>query len=492
MNNKIYYSAIASGIANGNEMPSLPQIIIKVQRATMKDDTSVQELATLILEDLSLTGKVLKLANSAYYRRSAQNVSTVTQAIILLGFGEIQKMVTAISVYEFFSLMTNRNSFRDIWKHSICVGLCAHRIALAMELELAESYLVGGLLHDIGKFVMGQYYPDEYEDVIKKVRETGCKYEDVERVIFGCTHHEIGVLIGNQWNLPEDVCRTINDHDFVSKLDLKSKNNMTRIISLSDLIANKTCGFESEQKQVKIASVLNIAEEVLHIKQDVLMAIISHLNEEIYGIARMLDISIDNLKIDLQADETVFGEDDLEGTKILEPPETAKRSREDELLEVSLKVQDIAMTPELDVGGVCHKILAELKHLFRLKFAGVFIKNENGQISPISFQGHDSDKVVPKLIFNATHKTILSYAIEQNKATILDAELHRQLPSNSLLTNALGSSKIAAFPLVFGKKVFGAVMLVKDQHDENLSTLEKRVIISCVYFLAMAYEAKKK
>ena len=84
-------------------MPSLPQIIIRVQQATMKDDTSVQELATLILDDLSLTGKVLKLANSAYYRRSSQLVSTVTQAIILLGLGEIQKMVTAISVYEFFS-----------------------------------------------------------------------------------------------------------------------------------------------------------------------------------------------------------------------------------------------------------------------------------------------------------------------------------------------------------------------------------------------------
>lgn len=490
---KNYYATIASGIASGNEMPSLPQIIIKVQQATMKDDTSVQELAALILDDMSLTGKVLKLANSAYYRRGGQQISTITQAIILLGYSEIQKMVTAISVYEFFSLMTKKNCFRDIWKHSICVGLCSHRIALAINLDLAESYLVGGLLHDIGKFVMGQYFPDEYEAIIQKIKETGAKYEDVEKASFGCTHHEIGVMIAKHWNLPENVSKTINDHDFVSKMDLKTKDNMTKIISISDLIAKKTCGFEIEQKQVRISTVLNMAEEILHIKQEVLMEIVNHLSKEIYGIAHMLDISIEDLKIDLLEDETVYGdEDDLESTKIIERPSSQKRSREDELLEIALKVQDIAMSQEHDFKSICQKILTELKHVFNLKFAGVFIKNENGQLIPAAFHGPDVDKIIPKLLLNAEHKTILSYSIDHNKSAILDADLHRQLPSNSILTNALGSSKIASFPMTQGKNVVGAVMLVKDQHFDSLSVLEKRVINNCVHFLASAYEAKKK
>lgn len=491
MNTKNFYVNIASGIASGNEMPSLPQIIIKVQQATMKDDTSVQDLATLILDDMSLTGKVLKLANSAYYRRSEHYVSTVTQAIIMLGFGEIQKMVTAISVYEFFSLMTKKNCFRDIWKHSVCVGLCSHRMALAMELESAESYLVGGLLHDIGKFVIGQYFPEEYEGVIEKVRVTGLKYEDVEKEVFGCNHHEIGVLIANHWNLPMEVCKTINDHDFISKIDLKNRDMMTKIISISDLIAKKTCGFESEQKQVKLSTILGMAEEIMHIKQEVLMGIISHLSAEIYGIARMLDFSIDDLKIDLPGDETVYGDEDPDGTKVLDSIEPI-RSREDELLEITLKVQDYAFSAELDFSKVCHKALADIKQVFDLKYIGIFIKNDQNNLSPISFQGPEIEKIVPKLIFHADHQTLLSYSIEHNKIAILNAELHRQLPFNSMLTNAVGSSRVATFPLSLGKKVFGVVLLVKDQHFAPITDLEKRVLASCVHFLASAYEAKKK
>ncbi len=485
-----FYTTIAAGIAGGNEMPSLPQIIIKVQQATMKDDTSVQELATLILDDLSLTGKVLKLANSAYYRRSEHYVSTVTQAIIMLGFGEIQKMVTAISVYEFFSLMTKKNCFRDIWKHSICVGLCSHRIAVAMELESAESYLVGGLLHDIGKFVMGQYFSEEYEKVIEKVRSTGLKYEDVEKEIFGCNHHEIGVLIANHWNLPMEVCKTIDDHDFVSKSDLKTRDMMTKIISISDLIAKKTCGFETEQKQIKLSSILGMAEEVMQVKQDVLMGIISHLSAEIYGIARMLDFSMDDLKIDLPGDETVY-DDDVESTKVLETI-VPIRSREEVLLEITLKVQDIAFSAELDFNKICHKSLSEIKQVFEFKYVGIFVKNEQSQLTPISFQGPEIEKIVPKLVFHADHQTMLSYSMDQNKIAILSAELHRQLSFNSMLTNAVGSSKIATFPLSLGKKVYGVVLLVKDQHFAPITELEKKVLASCIHFLASAYEAKKK
>ena len=489
---KNYYSTIASGIANGNEMPSLPQIIIKVQQATMKDDTSVHELAALILDDMSLTGKVLKLANSAYYRRGTQQISTVTQAIILLGYGEIQKMVTAISVYEFFSLMTNKKCFRDIWKHSICVGLCSHRIALATNLDLPESYLVGGLLHDIGKFVMGQYYPDEYESVINKIKDTGSKYEDIEKNIFGCTHHEIGVLIAKHWNLPENVSQTINDHDFVGKMELKAKDNMTRIISISDLIAKKTCGFELEQKLVKMSTVLNMAEEILHIKQEVLMEIINHLSKEIYGIAHMLDISIEDLKIDLMEDETIYGDDDLESTKIIEPPAPPKRSREDELLELTLKIQDLTFTPDLDFKSICQKFLSELKHGFNLKYAGVFLKSDSGQLTPVAFHGPEVDKIIPKLVFNNDQHTILSYSIDNNKSAILDVELHRQLSANAQLTSAVGSSKIASFPMTLGKKVLGAVLLVKDQHLEPLTILEKRVITNCTMFLTSSFEAKRR
>lgn len=486
-----YYAEIANGINSGNEMPSLPQIIIKVQQATMKDDTSVQELASLILDDLGLTGKVLKLANSAFYRRSSQRTTTVTQAVILLGFGEIQKIVTAISVYEFFSLMTKRNCFRDIWKHSVCTGLCAHRIALSLSLDSPETYLVGGLLHDIGKFVMGQYFPKEYEQIIEIIKEKGGKYETEEFSQFHTTHHEVGALVGTHWNLPEEICKTIKDHDFTNKTDLRNRDKMTQIVTLANLIAKKTCGFETEQNKIKLASLLNMGEEILTVKQETLMEIVSKLGEEIYSLAKMLDITIEDLKIDLTPGSTVLDEEETPQQQVTEKKETTAHNNQEKLLELVLLVQEICSNDSLLFEDVCLQTLNKLNSLLQLKHAGIFIKNEVQQLLPVSLVGADADKIIKKLIFQPNQQNLLNYVANKNAITILDAELHRKLQDNSLLTSTLGSSRLACFPLTIGRKTVGILLTVGNQFSENINPLEKGIIASVGQSIANAYLARR-
>lgn len=485
-------ATISHGLTSGEEMPSLPQIIVEVQKAIGKEETSVQKLAALILDDMSLTGKVLKLANSAYYRRSNKQINTVTQAIILLGFSEIQKMIMAISAYEFFSFMTKKNSFRDIWKHSLCVGLCCQRMAEILEMESPESFLVGGLLHDIGKFVLGQYFPDEYEEVIQHVQFTGDNFEDIEKEKFGCTHLEVGKLIAQHWNLPEEICKVISHHEITNTRELKYSDPMTQIVSIADLVGKKISGYDLQQQKIKMSSLLKMAEEVLDMDQNLLLEIIGGLGEEIYRIAHMLDIAIDEFKIDLK-DNTETVNDGVqevtpESTVFAQPEENIEK----DLLLLSLKIAESCANQDLDFSDTCHDVLNELKAGLDLKYVGVFMITDKGLLSPISFQGPDVDRVIPKILFQKDQATILSHTLDYNKSCVLDAELHRKLPYNSMLTNALGSSVISSFPMTLGKKPLGVVLCARDQRHANFSDLERRVIGGCVQNLCGAFISKEE
>ena len=79
---------VASAVA---ELPPMPASISEVIAACDDQDMTVGQLSQVILRDQSLTANLLKLANSAFYGH-ARRVTTVTEAVVLLGFSAIKSL----------------------------------------------------------------------------------------------------------------------------------------------------------------------------------------------------------------------------------------------------------------------------------------------------------------------------------------------------------------------------------------------------------------
>ena len=193
-------------------LPTLPTVVAKMIELVDNPRTSASSLARLIASDQALTARILKLANSAYYGFSRE-ISTVNMAIVILGFNTVKDMGLSLSVFEAFKAAKDDASFdlTRFWEHSIACGIASRMLARTYRTRYTAEAFVAGLLHDIGKVILNQYFKNEFTSIIAAQKE-GATLEEAEETIIGTTHSQIGAWLADKWNLPRIISRTIKYH----------------------------------------------------------------------------------------------------------------------------------------------------------------------------------------------------------------------------------------------------------------------------------------
>ncbi|MBD3390428.1 MAG: HDOD domain-containing protein [Chitinivibrionales bacterium] len=193
-------------------LPTLPTVVSKMIELVDNPKTSAASLARLISTDQSLTAKVLKLANSAYYGFSRE-ISTVNMAIVVMGFNAVRDMGLSLSVFDVFKEATGTRSFDPtrFWEHSIACGVAAKVIARKHHHRFAGEAFVAGLLHDIGKVVLNQYAHKDFTDIMNRTAQ-GQPLDEVELQVVGTSHGEIGGWLADKWRLPVVISDSIRYH----------------------------------------------------------------------------------------------------------------------------------------------------------------------------------------------------------------------------------------------------------------------------------------
>jgi putative nucleotidyltransferase with HDIG domain len=191
-------------------LPTLPQVVTKI--LAMTDSAKVNAVDISKEMDQSLSAKVLKVANSAYYGgRAAGKVNSLHHAIMIIGFDMVKEIVLTASFFHTFKNSEEIEEFKPLWTHSLACALVAKRLAWVYRYEpLDEAYLVG-LIHDIGKLVIQQYFPDQYRQIQAKTRE-GRDPLVTEKEVMGLTHAEIAGRMAAHWNFQESLVDALAHH----------------------------------------------------------------------------------------------------------------------------------------------------------------------------------------------------------------------------------------------------------------------------------------
>jgi len=200
-------------IKNIRDLPTLPRTILKITETINHPKSSANDLAGIITDDQVLTARLLRLVNSSFYG-FPQKISTVTTAIVLLGFDAIRNLLLTSSVFDLFSNKKKAKvaEMEAHWDHSFGCALGAKIIGDFLRYEKVEELFVAGLLHDIGKIVEMIYLDDGFSNVASMVKEQNILYITAEERILGYTHAEIGKLLAERWNLPPKLIHSIAYH----------------------------------------------------------------------------------------------------------------------------------------------------------------------------------------------------------------------------------------------------------------------------------------
>ncbi len=230
--------AILAKIDRLSDIPSLPSILSEASRLLQDPDVTSQQLARLIEKDQSITAKILRLVNSAFYGCQSR-ISDVNSAVVLMGFNTVRNAIISISVIKAFENIKDMEQFKveDFWRHALAVAITSRHIALQFNSRATDENFVAGLLHDIGKVILSQWFRDLFVDSWKLARDTGIPFIQAENALSPLNHAQIGAHLAKKWRLPSDFAEAIRWHH--SPHAFKIVKPVPAIVALSDAIVNR-------------------------------------------------------------------------------------------------------------------------------------------------------------------------------------------------------------------------------------------------------------
>lgn len=223
-------------VANAKSLASFPAIVDQITTEIRNPRSSIHTLSDIIMQDTGLAGRLLHLANSSFYGFSAK-VTTVSQALNIIGFNQLRDLSMATSVVSMFKgippELVNMESF---WRHSLGCGIAARILATYRREANIERFFVAGLLHDVGRLIIYQQIPVEAKAILEKRDTSNQLLVEVEQEELGFTHADVGGLLLQQWKLPQPLVEAVGLYHSPGRPTLYAVE--VAIVHVADIISN--------------------------------------------------------------------------------------------------------------------------------------------------------------------------------------------------------------------------------------------------------------
>jgi len=231
------------------QIPSLPEIFYQFKQAIDDPESSFDEIGEIVRNDPGLTTRLLKIVNSAFFG-FPQQVETISHAIGIIGREQLNDLViSTIVMDQFKNIPQSSLDMESFWKHSIACGLAAQNLALLTGETNSERFFVAGLLHDIGRLVIGIELPLNVLEVSLRCKSKNEMLHEAEFQAMGFNHADVGGFLLKSWNLPKALEEAVGFHH--NPAEATEFSLEASIVHVADIIANTLdLGFECEENAI--------------------------------------------------------------------------------------------------------------------------------------------------------------------------------------------------------------------------------------------------
>ncbi|MFT4840345.1 MAG: putative nucleotidyltransferase with HDIG domain [Planctomycetota bacterium] len=209
------------------ELPPMPATAAQVMQLCQQEDTDAAKLSSVIHGDQVIVSNVLRVANSAAYMGQVP-CSSLQQAVSRLGMQSITEIALAVSVRSrLFANEACADMLKSLWQHSVLTGFFTKEIARMRRRNVEIAFLCG-LLHDVGKALL-------LNNVDKAGGDSSMPVADLYHAVH--EHHvAAGVLLAEQWKLPDQVKESIACHHNLEQA--QSFADMSMTVCLADQLSH--------------------------------------------------------------------------------------------------------------------------------------------------------------------------------------------------------------------------------------------------------------
>jgi len=216
---------------------TLPDVYLRINQLVENPNSSTDDIAKTVSQDPSFTVRLLRVANSPFYRASS-TIDTVFKAVTIIGTAQIRSLALSMSVARSFAGLPNDLvSMDNFWRHSLLCALAARHLAKEAGRCDPEALFTAGLLHDIGELVIFNRMPEQAKDALLRVLDSQDELpiHEAERQTMGFDHAEVGGALARRWQLPPLLVEGIAYHHDIG--DAAQYPRQTALVHIANIVA---------------------------------------------------------------------------------------------------------------------------------------------------------------------------------------------------------------------------------------------------------------
>lgn len=205
-------SPVAALVDGTLDLVPLPQAYVRIREIVEDPGASLRAISEVVTSDPALTGRVLRLANSAYLALVSR-IDTIDHAVRILGLSQIHDIALATSAVGSMSRLKNDQfDLYDFWRTSVYAAVCARHLAQSCGLPSPQRLFIAGLMHNIGNLIIAHELPQAYRDCAQMARASERPYYELQMQVLGFDYAEVGAELMRQWNLPAALVQPVALH----------------------------------------------------------------------------------------------------------------------------------------------------------------------------------------------------------------------------------------------------------------------------------------
>lgn len=249
---KTTFEGMIAKLSELDNLPTLPTVLTRILKATGNANTGSKDLMTIVQNDPAIAARILKISNSAFYGMRCK-IASVDRAITVIGFDEVRRIALTAMVAKAFPERAGVASFPldRFWVHCVAAAYASKEILAGDESAGADEPFTAGLLHDIGKLIICQYYPKHFFLVVHYVQSLALESIAAENEILGVHHGQAGSLLSGIWELPPLYGKVMAHHhlDVLTLSESDPASRLVAAVALADTLARRAnIGFSGSAK----------------------------------------------------------------------------------------------------------------------------------------------------------------------------------------------------------------------------------------------------
>jgi putative nucleotidyltransferase with HDIG domain len=464
------------------DLPSLPQVLVKISRVASDPKATAAGLSDVILRDQALTLKILRIANSARYALYAQRVTTVSRAVMVLGFQSVRAVALGLGSFHLLSALERGGRvLEQFWRDAMATAVICQEMAGLFGMAAAEEAFVAGLLHDVGKLILAEHDPKAVAALYVS-EMVGPALLAGEKAAFGVDHTEVAGELGRRWELPEVLQKAMTQHHRHFAAPPVDRGDLLAFLVGASKTVAATLGTGSED----LRDLASKMARVLRKPVGPVLGALKDLPEKIRTYAGFFEIDVNDLKA-----YTLWVEG--ENQKLAD----AFTQQEEERLRLEARRAEMAAIREVhamlvqgdSADAVARRVLRASREIAGSRRAVVALPSEaDATLAPAWADGDVTPQFLGAFRFPVEEQGVFAEVLRGGQPIhVFDANLtYFKRLLNARETKTLDTPCFAVLPLVRGGQTAGVLYADRSEGDEPFTDEEMESLAALADLVGLA------